>query len=45
MALQAWTQCAITPPPRMAAATLTASVISSGETPASAQAADYESMQ
>ena len=35
--LQACTQWAITPPPRMTAATLTASVISSGEMPASAQ--------
>src|SRR5207247_6377288 len=43
--LHACTQCAITPPPRIAAATLTASDISSGVTPASAQAEEYESMQ
>ena len=43
--LQAWTQCAIVPPPRIAAATLTASAISSGLMPASAQADAYESMQ
>ena len=41
----ACTQCAITPPPRIAAATDTASVISSGLTPASAHPDAYESMQ
>ena len=43
--LQAWTQCAIVPPPLMTAATPTASAISSGLIPASAQADVYESMQ
>jgi hypothetical protein len=43
--LQAWTQWASVPPPRIAAATFTASAISSGLTPASEQAEAYESMQ
>ncbi len=38
MVLHAWTQWAIVPPPRIAAATLTASAISSGLMPASEQA-------
>ena len=43
--LQAWTQWATVPPPRITAATLTASAISSGLTPAWVQAEAYESMQ
>jgi hypothetical protein len=44
-ALHACTQCAIVPPPRITAATFTASAISSGLIPLSVHAEAYESMQ